>query len=159
MNCKERLEAHFRENEVSFEVEQHPLAYTAQQIAASEHLPGRLLAKVVMVEADGALRMLVLPAPERVDFAKAQAVLGAKEVRLVSEETFASSFPDCEPGAMPPFGNLYGIPVYVDRLVGVNERIVFQAGTHTATMALSYSDFAKLVQPTVADLAKEAVTA
>ncbi len=155
MSCKDRLETYFIENRVPFEIEHHEVAYTAQRVAASEHVPGRLVAKVVMVEADGVLRMLVLRAPDMVDFAKARTALRAKELGLASEHAFASAFPDCEAGAMPPFGNLYGIPVWVDRTLTADERIVFQAGDHTTTMAIGYADFARLVQPQVADLAKE----
>src|SRR3990172_7193008 len=109
MNCKERLEAYLRENKVPFQVVHHPLAYTAQEVAAAEHVPGKMLAKVVMVFADGKLVMLALPAPYRVDLSKAAAALGAREARLAHEEEFAAAFPDCEVGAMPPFGNLYDV--------------------------------------------------
>lgn len=153
MQCKDRLEAYLRDNRVPFQVQHHPLAYTAQEVAASEHIAGRLLAKVVIVFADGKTVMLVLPAPSRVDRARAAAVLGASEVRLAKEREFAATFPDCEPGAMPPFGNLYNLPVYVDRALTEDETIYFQAGTHTDTMSLKYADFARLVNPTVAEFA------
>lgn len=153
MDCRDRLENHFRENGVVFEVQEHPTAFTAQRIAASEHLPGRMFAKVVMASADGDLVMLVLPAPSVVDLAKVSEVLGGRQVRMAREAEFASAFPDCEAGAMPPLGNLYDMPVYVDRQLGQNERIVFQAGTHTVTMSVSYADFGRLASPTVADLA------
>jgi len=153
MNCKERLEAYLRENKVPFQIVHHPLAYTAQEVAAAEHVPGKMLAKVVMVFADGKLAMLTLPAPHRVDLTKAAAVLGAREVRLAHEEEFAAAFPDCEVGAMPPFGNLYDLPVYVDNVLAGDEEIVFQAGTHTDTMTLRYADFQRLVKPEVGDLA------
>jgi Ala-tRNA(Pro) deacylase len=111
------------------------------------------MAKVVMVVADGKLAMLVLPASRRVDEERAAAALDANEVRLASEEELASTFPDAEVGAMPPFGNLYGIPVYVDDELAEDETITFQAGMHTWTIALKYADFERLVGPTVADLA------
>ncbi len=153
MNCKDRLEAYLRENKVPFQVQHHPVAYTAQEIAASEHVPGKMLAKVVVVFADGKMVMLALPAPYRVDLAKAAGVLGAKAVRLAHEEEFAAAFPDCEVGAMPPFGNLYGLPVYVDKALAEDETIVFQAGTHTDTVSLKYADFQRLVKPSVAEFA------
>lgn len=153
MDCRDRLENHFRENGVVFEVQEHATAFTAQKVAASEHVPGRMFAKVVMVRADGDLVMLVLPAPSVVDIAKVSEVLGGRQVRIAREAEFASAFPDCEAGAMPPFGNLYDVPAYVDRQLGRNERIVFQAGTHTVTMSVSYADFERLASPTVADLA------
>jgi len=152
MDGRDRLESHLRENGVAFEVQEHPTAYTAQKIAASEHVPGRMFAKVVMASTDGDLVMLVLPAPSVVDVAKLSEVLG-KQVRLASEPEFASAFPDCQAGAMPPFGNLYDVPVYVDQALGQNERIVFQAGTHTVTMSVAYADFERLARPTVAEIA------
>jgi len=153
MDCKERLEEYFRENDVPFEVQEHRAAFTAQRVAASEHVPGRLFAKVVMAEEDGDLVMLVLPANSVVDTHKASTVVGGNPVRLAAEREFAPRFPDCEAGAMPPFGNLYDVPVYVDRGLGTSERIVFQAGTHTVTMSVPYADFERLVHPTLADLA------
>ena len=153
MQGKERLETYLRESKVPFQTQHHPQAFTAQEIAASEHVPGKMLAKVVMVMSDGRLVMLALPAPDHVDLAKANATLGAKETRLAEEGEFANAFPDCEVGAMPPFGNLYDLPVYVDSGLGTSERIVFQAGTHTVTMSVPYADFERLAHPTVADLA------
>ena len=156
MNCKERLEAYLRENKVPFQVVHHPLAYTAQEVAAAEHVPGKMLAKVVMVFADGKLVMLALPAPYRVDVNKAAAALGAREVRLAHEEEFAAAFPDCEVGAMPPFGNLYDVPVYADKALAEDKEIVFQAGTHTDTVTMKYADFERLVKPKAADFAHHA---
>ena len=154
MQCKEQLESYLREKRVAFQVQHHPRVYTAQEVAASEHIPGKMLAKVVMVLADGATVMLALPAPSKVDLAKAGAVLGAREVRLAREEEFAAAFPDCEVGAMPPFGNLYDVPVYVDKTLSEDDTIVFQAGSHTDTMSLNYADFERLAQPVVADFAR-----
>ena len=152
MDGRERLENHLRENGVVFGVQEHPTAYTAQTIAAFEHVPGRMFAKVVMASMDGDLIMLVLAASTVVDVAKVSEVLG-KKTRLASEGEFAPAFPDCEAGAMPPFGNLYDVPVYVDRALARNERIVFQAGTHNVTMSVAYTDFQRLARPTVADIA------
>jgi Ala-tRNA(Pro) deacylase len=132
------------------------MAYTAQRVAESEHIPGKMVAKAVMVFADGQPVMLALPADYRVNFEKAAEVLGAKAVRLAHEDEFAATFPDCEIGAMPPLGNLYGLPVYVDRNLAEDETIVFQAGTHADTMSVKYADYERLVQPTVADLALHA---
>jgi Ala-tRNA(Pro) deacylase len=152
MDCLERMEAYFREQGVPFEVQEHRPAFTAQRVAASEHIPGRMFAKVVIAEEEGELLMLVLPASSVVDTRKASEVVG-RPVRLATEREFAPRFPDCEAGAMPPFGNLYGVPVYVDRDLTTIERIVFQAGTHTVTMSVPYAEFERLAQPTVADLA------
>ena len=153
MECRDRLENYLRENQVPFEEQHHPRAVTAQEVAASEHVPGRMLAKTVMVLADGEIAMLALPAPYQVDLEKAAAALGVDEARLAEEEEFEDSFPDCEVGAMPPFGNLYGVPVYVEKTLAEDETIVFRSGTHTETMSVSYSDFERLVEPTVAQFA------
>jgi Ala-tRNA(Pro) deacylase len=156
MTCKDQLEAYLRENQVPYLIQHHPTAFTAQAVAESEHISGKLLAKVVIVVADGAMVMLVLPAAHRVDVAHAAAVLDAREVRLAEESEFAATFADCEVGAMPPFGNLYGLPVYVDQTLTEDETIFFQAGTHTDTMSLKFVDFAWLAKPTVADFARHA---
>ncbi len=155
MKCREKLETYLRDNAVPYQVQHHPLAYTAQEVAASEHISGKLLAKVVMALADGKMVMLVLPGPYHVDLAKTAAELGARDARLAQEREFAADFPDCEVGAEPPFGNLYGLPVYVDRSLTQDETIVFRAGTHTDTMSLKYADFERLVKPTVADFARQ----
>jgi Ala-tRNA(Pro) deacylase len=154
MQCKDRLEAFLRDNAVQFQVQHHPLAYTAQEVAASEHIPGKMMTKVIMAYADGTLVMLALPAPRRVDVTKSAAALGAREVHLAREEEFAATFPDCQVGAMPPFGNLYNVPVYVDKALTDDDTIVFRAGTHTDTISLKYADFDRLVKPIVADLAR-----
>ena len=153
MACKDRLETYLREHQVPFQVQHHSLAYTAQMLAASEHIPGAQVAKVVMVFADGKPAMLAVPATHRVGLAKVGAALGAKEVHLAQEEELAAAFPDCEVGAMPPFGNLYGLPVCVDKALAEDETIVFPAGTHTDTISLAYADFARLVEPAVASFA------
>jgi Ala-tRNA(Pro) deacylase len=98
--------------------------------------------------------MLALPASYQVDLGKAATALGVKEVRLAEEEEFEDTFPDCEIGAMPPFGNLYGVPVYVDETLAEDETIVFRSGTHTDTMSVSYADFERLVEPTIAEFAR-----
>jgi Ala-tRNA(Pro) deacylase len=150
VECRDRLENYLRENQVPFEEQHHRRAVSAQEVAASEHVPGRMLAKTVMVLADGEMVMLALPAPYQVDLEKAAAALGVDEARLAEEEEFEDSFPDCEVGAMPPFGNLYGVPVYVEKTLAEDETIVFRSGTHTETMSVGYSDFERLVEPTVA---------
>lgn len=155
MECKARLERYLRENGVSFETQHHPRAVSAQEVAAAEHVPGKMLAKTVMVMADERLVMLVLSAPQQVDLEKTTAALGVKEVRLADEAEFEDTFPDCEVGAMPPFGNLYGVPVYVEEALAEDERIVFRAGTHTDTMSVRYADFERLAEPVVAGLAQE----
>ena len=154
--CKDRLETYLRQQQVPYQTQHHPVAYTAQEVAASEHIPGRMLAKVVMVVADGKLAMIVTPATYQVDLGETAAALEANTVRLAREDEFAATFPECEVGAMPPFGNLFGLPVYVDRSLTRDETIVFQAGTHTDTMSMRYADYERLVNPTVMDLARRA---
>jgi len=155
MACKERLEAYLREKGVPYQNQHHARAISAQEVAATEHVPGRMFAKTVMVLPDNEehMVMLVLPAPYYVNPLKASAALGVSEVQLADEERFADTFSDCEVGAMPPFGNLYEVPVYADRALAEDETIVFRSGTHTDTMSVSYADFEKLVRPTVADIA------
>jgi len=155
MTCKERLEAYLREKGVPYQNQHHVRAISAQEVAATEHVPGRMFAKTVIVTPDDeqSMVMLVLPAPSHVNPLKASAAMGVSEVHLADEERFADTFPDCEVGAMPPFGNLYDVPVYVDRALVEDETIVFRSGTHTDTMSVSYADFEKLVRPTVADIA------
>jgi Ala-tRNA(Pro) deacylase len=151
--CRDRLEKYLREHHATYEVQQHREAYTAQEIAAAEHVSGSKFAKVVMVVAGGDPAMLVLPAPRMVDLARAQDLVGQGQLRLAQENEFQASFPDCEPGAMPPFGNLYGVPVFVDESLTHEETIYFQAGSHEETMSVPYGDFARLVEPTVGNFA------
>src|SRR5262245_16710363 len=110
MQCKERLENFLREQQIPYQVQQHPVAFTAQDVAAKEHIPGKLVAKVVIVFADNKMVMLALPAPAKVDFIRLGQALGARDVHLASEGELSVAFPDCDLGAMPPFGNLYNLP-------------------------------------------------
>ena len=142
--------------DVEIPVHGHALAYTAQEVAAAEHVPGRLVAKVVIAFADDRMVMLALPAPETIDLMKLAEEMCTDNVRLATEDEFASVFADCETGTMPPFGNLYGIPVFVDKRLAADDRIVFQAGTHTHTIELDYAAFADLVHPRIADFANVA---
>lgn len=151
MTCLERLEAYLRREQVPFRVHLHSAAFTAQGVAEHEHLPGQLMAKVVVVVADGELALLALPTSRRVDLAQVSALLDAREVRLATEGELFGAFPDCEIGAMPPFGNLYGLPVYVDRALEGEHDVFFQAGSHTVAFSVAYADFKRLVAPAVAD--------
>ena len=151
MRARERLETYLREQGVGWEVTPHVEAYTAQEVAAAEHVPGRQVAKVVIADVDGKQVMLVLPAPARVDLVRLRTTLRAKTVRLAREEDFASVFPDCEVGAMPPFGHLYQLPTYLDRSLSEQPRLIFNAGTHRETMTVAAADYLRLVKPTVID--------
>lgn len=133
---------------VPYEILHHPIAYTAQELAAIEGIPGRQHAKVVMAQIQGELVMLVLPADHRIDWAR----LGAPAT-LAPQELFRPVFPDCETGTMPPFGALYGVRMLVDRRLADNDRIAFEAGTHTDAILIRYADYAKVAQPVLADFA------
>jgi Ala-tRNA(Pro) deacylase len=151
MKCRERMEKYLRENGVGFQVETHDQAFTMQEVAAALHVPGNQVAKVVIVCADKEKVMLVLPAPYRMNVDLVRDMVDAKEVRLAKEEEFADLFPDCATGAMPPFGNLYGVPVYADRSMAEEPDMVFRIGTHRETMKIAYNDFVRLAQPVVGD--------
>jgi len=127
----------------------HSPAYTAAAVAASAHVPVTEMAKTVMIDVDGRMAMAVLPASCQVDFELLQDTLGADHVALLQESEFADRFPDCAAGAMPPFGNLYGMPVYVSETLSDDEYIAFSAGSHREVVIMAYVDFERLVSPTV----------
>lgn len=149
MTVLKRLKEYLEKNQVSFEVGYHQRVYTAQEIAAAEHVRGKELAKVVMVRADGKMVMLVLPASYRVDMEKLKGILKSKKVEKAKEEEFQDLFADCEVGAMPPFGNLYNLDVWVDQVLTEDKEIVFNAGSHVETLKIRYGDYARLVNPKV----------
>ena len=142
-NLKELLE---REG-VKYVSIAHSTAYTAQEIAASAHIPGKEIAKTVIVKLDGKMAMAVLPATVKVDLDRLREVTGATRVTLAAEEEFERLFPGCPAGAMPPFGNLYGMEVYVDRGLAEDEEIAFNAGSHAELIRMAYRDFERLVKP------------
>jgi Ala-tRNA(Pro) deacylase len=153
MDCRERMEAYLRENGVSFEVKRHDTAYTMSEVAAALHESGKHVAKVVIVKAGEGMAMLVVPSSHRLNMAQVKDLLAAGKVRLAQEQEFSGLFEDCSPGAMPPFGNLYDVPVYVDRTLTEQEEVFFRVGTHQHMMKVAYADFARLVQPTVGEFA------
>lgn len=134
---------------ISYHSIPHSTAYTAQGIAAVTHISGKELAKTVMVKLDDFVVMAVLPASQQVDLELLKSGTGAKNAGLASEREFRERFPDCETGAMPPFGNLYGLPVYVDEHLTKDTEIAFNAGTHNELIKMSYADFAGTVKPRV----------
>ncbi len=136
-------------NKVKYLKIQHSPAYTAQEIAAQAHIPGEDMAKTVMIKVDGELAMAVLPASYRVDFALLKESIGTDNVELATEREFKDRFPESEVGAMPPFGNLYGMDVYVAKKLAQDKTIAFNAGSHTELIQMSYSDFERLVKPKV----------
>jgi Ala-tRNA(Pro) deacylase len=127
----------------------HSPAYTAQEVAASAHITGKELAKTVIVQLDGETAMAVLPANRKIVLQDLREVTGADQVKFVPEDEFKKQFPDCETGAMPPFGNLYGMEVYAAASLTENDQIAFNAGSHTEVIKLAYEDFERLVRPKV----------
>lgn len=144
-----KLKEFLNSQQIKYVSIQHSPAYTAQEVAASTHVSGRDFAKAVMVNVEGAMAMVVLPANRKVVLADLREVLGAEKAKLASEEEFRSLFPDCDVGAMPPFGNLYGMEVYVAPSLAEEAEIAFNAGTHTEIIKMAYKDFERLVQPKV----------
>ena len=136
----------------------HSQAFTAQEIAASAHIPGKELAKTVMVRIDGAMAMVVLPATDFVSLDRLKEAIGATTVELATEAEFKDLFPSCEPGAMPPFGNLWDMEVFADQRLAEDEAIAFNAGTHTELVRLAYADFERLVTPQVLHLSTRELT-
>ena len=147
-----RLKEFLEENEIKFVTISHSQAFTAQEIAAAAHVPGKEMAKTVMVKLDGELAMVVLPAPDQISITHLKGATGAGDVELASERDFSDRFPNCELGAMPPFGNLWNMTVFVDERLREDEQIAFNAGSHTELVRLSYADYERLVGPVVARL-------
>jgi len=150
----EKLKKYLDENKIKYISIKHSLAYTAQEIAASAHIQGKEIAKTVIVKADGKMLMAVVPAPKKVNMAQLKKITGKKRVELASEDEFKDLFPECAPGAMPPFGNIYDMNVYVDRSLTEDKEIAFNAGSHTELIRLAYKDFDRLVKPVVGDIAE-----
>jgi len=140
---KEFLDMH----NVKYVVTSHSVAYTAAGIAALTHIPGRELAKTVIVKVNGTLAMAVVSASQRVDMEVLKAATGAPTVELATESEFKERFPDCEVGAMPPFGNLYGMTVYAEDGLSKDKEIAFNAGSHHELVRMAWADYEKLVQP------------
>jgi len=128
----------------------HSPVYTAQEIAASAHVPGKELAKTVVVKLDGKMAMAVLPASDKVDFELLRKVSGAGKAELASEQEFKDLFPECDVGAMPPFGNLYNMDVFASDSLARDEEIAFNAGSHTELVRMKYKDYERLVKPRTA---------
>jgi Ala-tRNA(Pro) deacylase len=148
MPCK-KLKEFLDNNNVPYITITHSQAFTAQQVAASAHIPGKEMVKTVMVKIDGKMAMAILPASYHVDFNMLKEITGEENLRLASEPEFKDMFPDCEVGAMPPFGNLYGMEVYAALSLTEDEEIAFNAGTHTEVIRMDYKDFERLVKPKI----------
>jgi Ala-tRNA(Pro) deacylase len=147
MSIARRVREYLEENRVPYTHCTHRLAYTAQEVAAAQHVPGREMAKTIVVKADDQFLLVVLPAVMKIDMKALRDELPFRHVELASEKEFASLFPDSEVGAMVPFGNLYNLAVYVDRSLAADQEMVFNAGTHVDSIRMKYKDFERLVQP------------
>ena len=143
------LKGFLDENKIPYVSIKHSTAYTAQAIAASAHIKGKNLAKTVIVKLDGKMAMAVLPAKYQVDLEQLRSASKSKKAVLSSEKEFVETFPDCETGAMPPFGNLYGVEVLVDKSLSDDEEIAFNACSHSELIQLAYKDFERLVRPKI----------
>lgn len=151
MSISRTLKEYLDHERVHYDVLPHPEAFRALAIAQTLHTPEKEMAKVVIVKVDERFVMTVLPASWNVDLHRLRTVFATHQVRLATEDEIKGLFPDCELGAMPPFGNLYGLPVYVDQSLTEDEEIVFQAGTHSEAIRMRYWDFAALVFPVVTE--------
>ncbi len=144
-----KLKEYLDENNIKYITISHSSAFTAQEVAAHAHIPGKELAKTVLVKINGKMAMAVLPASDKVDFDLLKHAIGNENVRLAYEQEFMDKFPDCEVGAMPPFGNLYGLDVYVAKDLTQDEEIAFNACTHSELIKMSYKDYERLVKPII----------
>jgi Ala-tRNA(Pro) deacylase len=144
-----RLKELLDRNHVPYQSIPHAEAYDAQRTAEAAHVPGREFAKAVIVRADERLCMAVLPASDRVDLERLRRSLGARDLELADEDEIRETFPDCDIGALPPFGELYGMEVFVSPHLREDERIAFNAGSHDEALAMQYRDYERLVRPTV----------
>lgn len=145
----EKMRAFLDDNGIKYVTFHHSPAYTAQEVAQSAHISGKNVAKVVILKIDDTLAMAVVPASHQVHLESLKGAATANKVELANEQEFRDKFPDCEPGAMPPFGNLYGMNVFVSEALAADEAIVFNAGTHTELVGMAYQDFHRLVEPQV----------
>jgi Ala-tRNA(Pro) deacylase len=150
-----KLKEIFDDAKVSYEVYNHPLAYTAQEVAQRQHFSGDQMAKVVILKVDDKLVMAIVTGRQQVHLPTVRSSLAVYEAKLATEDEFISKFPDCEIGAMPPFGNLFGVPVYVDPAVTKDESIYFNSGNHVQTVRIRYKDFKRLATPQVVRLTEE----
>lgn len=147
MAISSKLKAFLDQAKIKYTAAKHPVVYTAQEIAAAQHVPGRQLAKSVLVKTDHGPALAVLPAIRRIDLAKLKALLRTKSLSIGKESDIKQAFPDVEVGAMSPFGSLYNVPVVVDKELAEAGEIVFNAGSHTDTIKMKYADFAAQVRP------------
>ncbi len=144
-----RLQDFLDGERVKYVIMTHSVAFTAQEVAASAHIPGREIAKTVVFWMDGAMALAVLPGSRMVDFTLLKKATGARDVEIAAESEFHNAFPNCELGAMPPFGQFFDMKTFVDAALAEDKDIAFNAGTHRDLVRMSYEDFVRLVHPTV----------
>lgn len=146
-----KVKEYLDNNKIKYVTVSHSSAFTAQEIAASAHIPGKKLAKTVLIKIDGKMAMAVLPASDKVDFDMLKEIIGSENIRLAYEQEFMDKFPDCEIGAMPPFGNLYNLNVYAAKSLTEDDEIAFNACSHSELIRMAYVDFERLIKPIVLD--------
>jgi Ala-tRNA(Pro) deacylase len=149
-----RLREFLETNHVPYELHRHKRAFTATAVAAADRVPQSEMAKVVMLRSKRHYMMAVVPACRRLDLERVRMATEEQDLEFASEDELARLFPDCETGAMPPFGNLFGIPVWVDDALGRETETVFNAGNHRETIHMAYADFVRLVHPSFGELAR-----
>ena len=158
MAISEKLRLFLDKSHVEYNHTVHPLAYTAREVASAEHLPAREVAKTIVVWGDNGYAMLMLPASMAIDFQELRTALGLTHVRLATESELGRLFPDCDLGAMPPFGSLYNMPIYADSSVLRDTAIAFNAGTHRDVIHMKLEDYRRLAEPVVISVGRETMT-
>ena len=154
MPLNERLCTLLGDHHAEYTLTVHSKAYTAREVAVAEHLPPREVAKIVVLFGDAEYHMTVIPANRLVDFHELRPALGLSQARLATEEELGRLFPDCELGAMPPFGSLYGVPVYLDSTLAAEPVIAFNAGTHREVIHMATAEFRRIANPTIVSLVR-----
>ena len=152
MSISQKIKSYLDKEKVKYQVLEHPLAYTAMEIAGSQHVPGREVIKSVIVKANGQFIMCILPAIHYLDLDKLKVYTGIKDVKMASESEIAKLFHEYEVGAEPPFGHLYGLKIVIDQILQDDDEVVFNAGTHTDMIRMKLADFIRLAKPTFADI-------
>jgi Ala-tRNA(Pro) deacylase len=157
MPLTERLRSFLETNHAEFTLTDHPKAFTAREVAQAEHLPAKEVAKTVVVFGDGEYHMVVIPASKLVDFQEVRPALGLSQVRMATEDELGKLFPDCELGAMPPVGGMYGLTVYLDSTLAGEPAIAFNAGSHREVVHMRTAEYRRLAQPIIVSLVREPV--
>lgn len=152
MDHLQKVQDYLDDAGVEYEIFHHEPAYTAMEIAASQHIAGKQMIKCVLVKSKKGYTLCVLPAIHRLDFVRLRAIIGADDLQLATEEEVGKLFPECELGAEPPFGHWHGLPTVVDEILEEDLDIVFNAGTHTDTIKMRYTDYKQLAHPTIAPI-------